>query len=153
MDTIYSQEDLSDIATKVLASAEVGHVQGALVIGFEGPLGAGKTTLVQKIVKHYGSTEPVTSPTFVIAKWYTLPQGVQQRFSTLVHIDAYRIEDEHELEAIHFDSVCKDEHTLVIVEWPSHIKEAMTRVHAVYFTIAHNKDHRSIKGPFHYEKK
>jgi tRNA threonylcarbamoyladenosine biosynthesis protein TsaE len=153
MDTIYTQEELSDIATKVLASAAMGHVRGALVIGFEGPLGAGKTTLVQKIVKHYGNSESVTSPTFVIAKWYVLPQEVQQRFSTIVHIDAYRIEDEQELEAIHFDSLCNDEHTLVLVEWPSHIKEAMARARAVYFTLTHNKEHRSIKGPFRYEKK
>ncbi len=152
MDTLYTQEELSEIATKVLMTAQVGHSQGALVIGFEGPLGAGKTTLIQKIVKHYGNSEPVTSPTFVIAKWYTLPHEVQQRFKTLVHIDAYRIEDEHELESIRFDTLCLDEHTLVLVEWPSQIKEAMTRVGGVYFTLSHKDDHRMIKGPFHYEK-
>lgn len=152
MDTLYTQEELSDIATKVLTAAQVGHKGGALVIGFEGPLGAGKTTLIQKIVKHYGNSESVTSPTFVIAKWYTLPQEVQRHFSTLVHIDAYRIEDERELEAIHFDTLCNDEHTLVLVEWPSRIKEAMTTAGGVYFTLSHKGEHRAIKGPFHYEK-
>lgn len=152
MDTLYTQEELSDIATKVLAAAGVGHKRGALVIGFEGPLGAGKTTLIQKIVKHYGNTESVTSPTFVIAKWYTLPQEIQQQFQTLVHIDAYRIEDERELEAIHFEELCNDEHTLILVEWPSRITETMSAVGAVYFTLSHNGEHRSIKGPFHYEK-
>lgn len=152
MKSRYTQEALREVAVSVLAEAAQAREarQGALVIGLEGDLGAGKTTLVQTLATHCGVTETVTSPTFVIAKTYTLPEGVSS-FSKIVHIDAYRIEHEEELRHIGFDALCESHETLVIVEWPSRIREAMARVGAVYFTLTHQAEQRLIEGPFTYE--
>src|SRR5260221_1944649 len=52
-----------------------------------GPLGAGKTTLVQGIADGLGVRGPVTSPTFVIARTHpSVGAG-----PALVHADAYRL--------------------------------------------------------------
>src|ERR1700683_5713564 len=53
-----------------------------------GPLGAGKTTLVQGIGAGLGVRGPVTSPTFVIARVHPVLAGPGP---ALVHADAYRL--------------------------------------------------------------
>src|SRR6201997_5896327 len=60
---------------------------GDLVI-LTGPLGAGKTTLVQGIGAGLGVRGPVTSPTFVIARVHPVLSGSGP---ALVHADAYRL--------------------------------------------------------------
>ena len=52
----------------------------------EGPLGAGKTSLVQGLAGALGIQEPITSPTFALAQHY--PEGTPP----LVHLDLYRLE-------------------------------------------------------------
>ena len=52
---------------------------GAILL-LSGPLGAGKTSLVQGLAEGLGITEPITSPTFALAQHY--PQGAPQ----LVHL-------------------------------------------------------------------
>ena len=43
------------------------------VIGFNGSLGAGKTSIIKKIIYHLGIEDNVTSPTFNICLLYTSP--------------------------------------------------------------------------------
>jgi tRNA threonylcarbamoyladenosine biosynthesis protein TsaE len=80
----------------------------ALVL-LSGPLGAGKTTLVQGLAKALGVSDPVTSPTFVTCLEY-------QGEVTLHHIDAWRVaEDAHfatEVLAIF------EQPGICVVEWP-----------------------------------
>lgn len=58
---------------------------GDLVV-LDGPLGAGKTTLVRALGRALGVRGEVTSPTFVIARRHAPgPAGIP-----LLHIDAYR---------------------------------------------------------------
>ncbi len=56
-----------------------------------GPLGAGKTCLVQGLAEALGIEEPITSPTYTLAQHYSglLPDG---RATALVHLDLYRLE-------------------------------------------------------------
>ena len=70
-----------------------------LAIALVGPLGAGKTVFVRGLAEGLG-VEPrsVSSPTFVIAQQYAVPQGPE----TLHHVDLYRLEDPEELESIGF---------------------------------------------------
>src|SRR4029079_9765304 len=60
---------------------------GDLVI-LAGPLGAGKTTLVQAMSAGLGVRGPVTSRTFVIARVHPALTGSGP---ALVHADAYRL--------------------------------------------------------------
>ncbi len=59
---------------------------GALLL-LAGPLGAGKTALVQALGRSLGSRAQITSPTYTLIHEYPTPEGV------LVHIDAYRLGD------------------------------------------------------------
>lgn len=55
------------------------------VIALVGPLGAGKTTLVQSIVPALGYGRGITSPTFALANEYATSQGA------VYHLDLYRL--------------------------------------------------------------
>jgi tRNA threonylcarbamoyladenosine biosynthesis protein TsaE len=82
---------------------------GDLVI-LSGDLGAGKTTFVQGMGAGLGVTEQVTSPTFVIARIYSTPSGVD-----LVHVDAYRLGSSLELDDLDLDSDLAS--AITVVEW------------------------------------
>src|SRR5688572_5909718 len=80
------------------------------LIALTGPLGAGKTTLVQALAKALGSNVQVSSPTYTLIHEYPTPQG------TLVHIDAYRLPSTDAL----FDFGLEDyleRSRLIVIEW------------------------------------
>jgi tRNA threonylcarbamoyladenosine biosynthesis protein TsaE len=88
------------------------------VVGLEGELGSGKTTLVQGIAAGWGSLDQVSSPTFVIVNLYRRPDGMH-----LHHMDAYRLE--HVREAIDLDLDHMLCHGPLVVEWAERVKEAL----------------------------
>lgn len=64
------------------------------VIRIDGPMGAGKTTLIAALCKALGVTEPVSSPTFSLVNTYQASGGL------IYHFDFYRLE--HPDEALDF---------------------------------------------------
>lgn len=94
----------------------------AVVVGLEGDLGAGKTTLFQGVAKNLGVIEHTTSPTFVIQKTYRL-KG--QPFENLIHIDAYRLKSARELEALGWKELLTDRANLIFLEWPERVRDAL----------------------------
>jgi len=82
-------------------------------LALHGDLGVGKTTFVQGLARGFGITEPVTSPTFTI---FTLHRGLR----TLVHLDAYRLENAHQIDALMLDDFLVSPWCLA-VEWPEKI--------------------------------
>lgn len=95
----------------------------ATVLLLSGDLGAGKTTFVQALAQALGITQSITSPTFVLSKTYRTTGS--EVFHALVHIDAYRLEDAREAAALNLSEVLTLPHTLVCIEWPEHIQEAL----------------------------
>jgi tRNA threonylcarbamoyladenosine biosynthesis protein TsaE len=92
---------------------------GDLVI-LAGPLGAGKTTLVQGIGQGLGVRGPVTSPTFVIARVHPVLSGAGP---ALVHADAYRLGSISEVDDLDLDT---DATTAVtVVEWGAGLAEGL----------------------------
>jgi len=94
---------------------ELGRAIGAdgLAIALIGPLGAGKTVFVKGLAEGLGvNPSGVSSPTFVIAQQYALPEGPE----VLHHIDLYRLESEEELEGIGFYDMLAPGSVLA-VEW------------------------------------
>lgn len=79
---------------------------GDLVI-LNGPLGAGKTVLVQGIAAGLHVAGQVTSPTFVISRVHKGPLP-------LVHVDAYRLGD-FEIDDLDLDASVAD--SVTVVEW------------------------------------
>lgn len=139
MDIRYTQESVGDVARAILSQC-APDPHRATIIGLSGDLGAGKTTLVQALAKALGITETVTSPTFVIAKWYETNTST---WKTLIHIDAYRIEDEQELNPLGWEDMINTHETLIVVEWPEKIAGAIPP-NTIQYTISHKGDSRHI---------
>lgn len=112
--------------------ADLGNRQrvGATVVTLSGNLGAGKTTFVQMLAEKLGVNETVTSPTFVLLKRYDTNHP---HFHTLVHIDAYRIEDSSELKLLGIEEIFAEDGVLVCIEWPERVEDILppqvTQVH------------------------
>jgi tRNA threonylcarbamoyladenosine biosynthesis protein TsaE len=118
-------EELGKAAAALVRYAEAHAKAGrATVIAFAGDLGAGKTSLVQKIAESLGVMRDVPSPTFVLMRSY---ETAHPRFKRLVHIDAYRLEDERELAPLHLEEVFADGEALVCVEWPKRLFGALPK--------------------------
>lgn len=83
---------------------------GDLIL-LNGPLGAGKTVLVQGIGQALGITD-VTSPTFVISRIHSAPLS-------LIHVDAYRLLEGGNA-AAYLDDLDLDtagESAVTVIEW------------------------------------
>ncbi len=106
------------------------NTQGATVVLLSGDLGAGKTTMAQTIGKRFGVEKLMQSPTFVIMRNYNLlptTSNLPSDFSHLVHIDAYRLESESEIEKLGFQEIITNPKNLVLIEWPEKIKKILPR--------------------------
>ena len=79
------------------------------VVGFQGSLGAGKTTIIKHIIKSLGVEEAVTSPTFNIARSYEIDS------LEIYHVDLYRISTIHEF--FDLDLPLFKDNTLFFIEW------------------------------------
>ncbi|RME90553.1 MAG: tRNA (adenosine(37)-N6)-threonylcarbamoyltransferase complex ATPase subunit type 1 TsaE [Anaerolineae bacterium] len=88
------------------------------VVCLEGELGAGKTTLVQGLAQGWGSSDLVSSPTFILVNVYRRPDGAR-----LFHLDAYRLASPTEAEELDLDAML-DEGPLVI-EWAERVRSIL----------------------------
>jgi tRNA threonylcarbamoyladenosine biosynthesis protein TsaE len=97
------------------------------VLLLTGELGAGKTTLTQGIGAGLQVRGDVTSPTFVISRLHPSLVGGP----ALLHVDAYRLGDEAELDDLDLDAYV--DQAVTVVEWGEGIAEALSderlRVH------------------------
>jgi tRNA threonylcarbamoyladenosine biosynthesis protein TsaE len=93
---------------------------GDLVV-LVGPLGAGKTALTQGIGAALGVREPVTSPTFVIAR---LHRGGRV---PLVHVDAYRLGGTADVDDLDLDASAEE--SVTVVEWGQGLVEQLADEH------------------------
>ena len=97
------------------ASVLIEEAKNEPVILFEGPMGAGKTTLIKEVCRQLGVKDNVSSPTFSLVNEYAGADG-----KLIYHFDFYRLNKEREALDIgaleYFDSgrVC-------LIEWPSMI--------------------------------
>ena len=133
--TIASQAELQIWAGNFIDQLVLG--KQASIVTLRGDLGSGKTTLVQCIAKVLGIDEPVTSPTFVIQKEYTVDE--HPWINRLVHIDAYRLEGKDQLEYLGWCELVDDPHTLVCIEWPEMV-EGIALPGALQLTLRINTD-------------
>jgi tRNA threonylcarbamoyladenosine biosynthesis protein TsaE len=96
----------------------IDDVGGACVIALDGELGAGKTTLVSGILRAYGVTGPVRSPT------YTLIEPYEAAGKRIYHLDLYRLVDPNEVEPLGIRDLLS-EAPVLLIEWPSRAAGAL----------------------------
>ncbi len=106
---------MRDLGRRLAAELRAGDL---LVLS--GPLGAGKTTLVQGIGDGLGVRGPITSPTFVIARVHPSLRGGP----ALVHADAYRLGGVAEIDDLDLDSSTAS--SVTAVEWGEGLAEGLS---------------------------
>ncbi|SFO20079.1 tRNA threonylcarbamoyladenosine biosynthesis protein TsaE [Geodermatophilus obscurus] len=107
--------------TRALGAALAAVVRPGDLLVLTGPLGAGKTALTQGLGAALGVTEPVTSPTFVIARVHRggrLP---------LVHVDAYRLGGVADVDDLDLDASTAE--SVTVVEWGAGLVEQLADEH------------------------
>ena len=126
-----SEQETIDIAIEFASTLLANDV-----ILLDGELGAGKTCFVRGLCEGLGGDPTqVNSPTFVIMQEYEVDGGIR-----LVHIDAYRLSGMEELDTIGWDELLSDPLTIIAIEWPSKITDALPE-RVITVSIEHLKEH------------
>ena len=131
-------------AQEALGRALATALDGRGVVYLQGDLGAGKTTLTRGILRGYGHTGNVKSPTYTLVEPYDLGAV------TAYHFDLYRLTDPEELELLGIRDYCRPD-TLSIIEWPDRGQPFLPPADLT-ITIRVDTDGRELEFVAHNEK-
>jgi tRNA threonylcarbamoyladenosine biosynthesis protein TsaE len=109
------------------------------VVRIDGPMGAGKTTLISSICKSLGVEEPISSPTFSLVNTYKSRDGI------IYHFDFYRIQNAHEALDIGLEEYLESGN-LCFMEWAEKIIPHLPLNYDHYKLEVIDKEHRKIKS-------
>ena len=90
---------------------------------FYGEIGAGKTTFIQALCRHFSITDPVTSPTFSLVNEYSYETS-EQKEGLVYHLDLYRLKNLQEALDIGIEDYLYDQH-YCLIEWPEIIESLL----------------------------
>ncbi|WP_157206550.1 tRNA (adenosine(37)-N6)-threonylcarbamoyltransferase complex ATPase subunit type 1 TsaE [Mariniflexile maritimum] len=113
MEINYSINDIENLAQELLKNLK------SKTILFHGGMGVGKTTLIKAVVKHLGSSDEVSSPTFSIINEY------EMKNDKIFHFDLYRIKNMEEAYNFGIEDYLDSEHW-ILIEWPELIRPMLT---------------------------
>lgn len=108
------------------------------LILLSGDLGAGKTTLVRRLIKSYSQYTSPNSPSYNLVNEYKLENR------SVFHFDLYRIKSVDEIENLGFEEIWKKE--FCIIEWWK-IAEEFLPIHRIEIHLEHvDEMSRKING-------
>lgn len=102
------------------------------VITFTGEVGAGKTSLIKKLVLAMGSDDDVSSPTFSLVNEYHTASN-----KIIYHSDWYRINKLEELYDAGIEEYLHDDNSILLIEWPEIGKELLDGINHVSIEVFH----------------
>lgn len=113
MEVSYSLSEIDIIAKKICDSLRYP------IVAFNGPMGAGKTTLIKSICKYLNFKENISSPTFSLVNTY-----VNSSNKIIHHFDFYRIESFEEALDFGVDEYL-DSGNMCFMEWSEKISSLL----------------------------
>ncbi len=116
---LYHLPEIDLVADKLLTMIRHPYVL------FEAPMGAGKTTLIGKLIEKLSPQAFLGSPTFSLVNEYLTHEG-----EPLYHFDLYRLKSPEELLDIGFEEYL-DQARYVFIEWPERAREFMPVPHTL----------------------
>lgn len=134
------QISVKNINELPIAAKQILEIAGKeKILVFYGEMGAGKTTLINKIAEILGVKESTSSPTFSIVNEYQTVKG-----DLIYHFDFYRIKNENEAYDFGYeDYFYSDEYCMI--EWPEKIPNLLPEHYLEIKIEAINENERSIK--------
>lgn len=115
---VVKKNELKKMASEILAMKPG-------IIALEGPLGAGKTTLVKALAKELRIDDDITSPTFVLHHRHQITNH-ESGITHLDHIDCWRMESGGELEQLGFEKML-DPGSLIVIEWADQVRDTILK--------------------------
>ena len=106
---VFNEFEIDDLAHQL-----VKQMKDCKIFTFTGPLGAGKTTLIARMLAQLGVKQTVTSPTFTYLNVYENEQG-----QLFYHFDLYRIATLNDFVAAGFDEYLYAPNSWAFIEWPA----------------------------------
>ena len=116
--------------TRDLGKKMASNCRGGEIICLQGDLGAGKTTFSQGFLRGLGAKGALTSPTFVVMKYYAVSNKTS-KIKNVYHIDTYRVESEDILH-LGWKEIIGNKKNIILVEWPEKIKDIIPKS-AIWF--------------------
>jgi tRNA threonylcarbamoyladenosine biosynthesis protein TsaE len=89
------------------------------IVALEGQMGAGKTTVVQQVLKAMGIEELDGSPTYSLINQYESPF-----YGTVYHLDLYRLNSLEEIFDIGIEELLYQK-CICLIEWPEKMIELL----------------------------
>lgn len=129
---IHTVEDWQKVTEEILPQLQHN------ILLLKGNLGAGKTTFTQFLLKHLGSSDEVSSPTYALVNEYSASQG------KVYHFDLYRLNSIEEVYDIGMEEYL-DEAFLCIIEWPEIYEEDLQAIPFHEMQIENQGDYREIR--------
>lgn len=125
--------------TQALAGAVAALVEPGDVVLLAGELGAGKTAFAQGFGRAVGVDDPITSPTFTLARQYEAAGFM------LHHLDVYRLERLSEMADVGINELI-DSGGVVLIEWGDVIAPALPNDYLeISFTYGERDDERHVE--------
>ncbi len=139
MKTIISQNEKQ---TKEIGKSLIKKYPNKKIFSLSGNLGSGKTILTKGLAESLNIKRNITSPTFIILNNYKIKNN---KFTNLIHIDAYRLKNKKDLENIGFFDLIKQNDSIMVIEWGNKIKKYLPKQTLnIKFTILKNNYRKLI---------
>lgn len=132
MEVTYLLSEINSVAREILVKTK------SKTLLFYGEMGAGKTTLIKKLIQALGAEDAGSSPTFSLVNVYETEQG------TVNHFDFYRIEDETEAWDMGLEEYLGSD-AWNFVEWPQKIENFIEKDHQKVEIVVLNEKLRKLK--------
>lgn len=133
--SVFYSKNIGDLA-KIAAELLV-FISDCKIIGFQGDLGAGKTTFIQSICALMGCKNIASSPTYSIINEYKSNSG------KIYHMDLYRLQTIEEALDIGIEDYLYSGN-YVFIEWPDLILPILEGHHIVKISTIDNSNRKIV---------